>query len=54
MTMADQEIRQQPDADAEIAPRAAELPGQNRWEAGNEIRIAALRAGREWQQPETD
>ncbi|MEV4597841.1 hypothetical protein AB0K15_10595 [Amycolatopsis sp. NPDC049253] len=54
MTMADQEIRQQPDADDETAPRTAELPGQNRWENGNEIRIAAQRAGREWQQPETD
>lgn len=54
MTMAEEEIRQQPDADAEPTSRTAELPGQNRWEAGNEIRIAAQRAGREWQQPETD
>ncbi|MEV0073097.1 MULTISPECIES: hypothetical protein [unclassified Amycolatopsis] len=54
MTMAEQETRQQPDADAEPTPRAAELPGQNRRETGNEIRIAAQRAGREWQQPETD
>ncbi|MGW4489659.1 hypothetical protein ACWEOE_38220 [Amycolatopsis sp. NPDC004368] len=54
MTMAEQERRPRADVDEEPAPRRAELPVQGRWETGNEIRIAAQRAGREWQQPETD
>ncbi|WP_326835529.1 hypothetical protein VSH64_11475 [Amycolatopsis rhabdoformis] len=54
MTMAEQDSRPRADADDEPAPRTTALPAQNRRDAGNEIRIAAQRAGREWQQPETD